>query len=86
MHGPAPHHIVAAAMLVEREDRVLLVRTPRRGWELPGGQIEHGESILDGVMREVREEANVVAAAGSLAGVYSNLRSSRVTLISLALG
>ena len=79
MHGPAPHHIVAAAMLVEREDRVLLVRTPRRGWELPGGQIEHGESILDGVMREVREEANVVAAAGSLAGVYSNLRSSRVT-------
>ena len=65
-------------MLVERGDRVLLVRTPRRGWEFPGGQVEEGESILEAVIREVSEEANVVAAAGRLVGVYSNLSSSRV--------
>ena len=33
-----PKHIVAAGMLVERGDEVLLVRTERRGWEFPGGQ------------------------------------------------
>ena len=73
-----PKHIVAAGMLVQRGDKVLLVRTPRRGWEIPGGQIEEGESVLDGVLREVQEEAGVVAAAERLVGVYSNLSSSRV--------
>ena len=73
-----PKHIVAAGMLVERGDEVLLVRTERRGWEFPGGQIEEGESVLDGVIREVREEANVVASADRLVGVYSNLSNHRV--------
>ncbi len=73
-----PKHIVAAGMLVERADEVLLVKTERRGWEFPGGQIEEGESVLDGVVREVREEANIVAAADQLVGVYSNLSNHRV--------
>jgi len=65
-------------MLVQRGDQVLLVRTPRRGWEFPGGQIEEGESVLDGVVREVQEEAGVVATVDRLVGVYSNLSASRV--------
>ena len=65
-------------MLVERGDEVLLVKTERRGWEFPGGQIEEGESVLDGVVREVREEANVVVSADQLVGVYSNLSDHRV--------
>ena len=65
-------------MLVQRGDQVLLVRTPRRGWEFPGGQIEEGESVLDGVVREVLEEAGVVATVERLVGVYSNLNGSRV--------
>lgn len=73
-----PKHIVAAGLLVEKGDRVLLVRTPRRDWEFPGGQIEEGESLLDGVLREVAEEANVQATADYLVGVYSNLSASRV--------
>ena len=78
MHVHPPQHTVAAGMLVERGDRVLLVRTPRRGWEFPGGQVEEGESILDAAIREVSEEANIVASADRLVGVYSNLSSSRV--------
>lgn len=52
---------------------VLLVKSPRRGWEIPGGQIEENESLLTGVRREVFEESNVIARINSLAGVYSNL-------------
>lgn len=78
MQSNWPKHIVAAGLLVEKDDQVLLVQTERRGWEFPGGQIEEGESILDGVVREVLEEANVKATADRLVGVYSNIGASRV--------
>ena len=41
-----PAFSVAAGILVSQGDDVLLVRTERRGWEFPGGQIEVGETIL----------------------------------------
>ena len=68
-----PKHIVAAGALVSKEDKVLLVRTPRRGWEFPGGQIEEGEPVIQGLMRELREEAGIVVRITRLVGIYSNL-------------
>lgn len=47
------------AIILDR-DRVLLVkrgREPRKGlWSIPGGALELGESLTEGVRREVREE------------------------------
>lgn len=54
-----PVHIVSAAGLVRRGDEVLLVRSPRRGWEFPGGQVEQGESVLAALHREIWEETGV---------------------------
>lgn len=73
-----PVHVVAAAALIRRGDSVLLVRTERRGWEWTGGQIEEGEGLVDGVLREVAEESHVQARVDTLAAVYSNLSASRV--------
>nr|WP_246050199.1 NUDIX hydrolase [Neolewinella litorea] len=43
------------------EDRVLLCRRaiePAYGrWNIPSGYLENGESVVDGALREVREEA-----------------------------
>ena len=52
----------AAAVLVfimNDDRRVLLLRSPRRsrGWEIVNGGLEAGETLLDGVAREVAEEA-----------------------------
>jgi ADP-ribose pyrophosphatase YjhB (NUDIX family) len=69
-----PTHIVAAAGYVfDGNGNILLVKTKHRGWDCTGGQIEVGESIEDGVLREVLEESGVKASVRCLAGVYSNV-------------
>ncbi|MBA3423915.1 MAG: NUDIX hydrolase [Rubrobacteraceae bacterium] len=55
------------------DDRVLLVRGRHRGWEPPGGQVEHGEDLVTALKREVSEESNCEIEVGGLASVCSNL-------------
>ncbi|MEW1953124.1 NUDIX domain-containing protein [Terrabacter sp. NPDC080008] len=63
------HRVVVAALV--RDGRVLLVhRSPSREaypgvWDLPGGHIEAGESELDALARELREELAVEVVTSS---------------------
>lgn len=54
----------AGGLIHDGEGRVLLVRHPTRSgwgeaWVTPGGRLEEGETVLDGLRREVREEVGV---------------------------
>jgi mutator protein MutT len=59
---PEAPRMAVGAVVVDR-GRVLLVRRghePAKGnWSLPGGALELGESLTDGVVREVREETGL---------------------------
>jgi len=69
-----PTHIVAAAGYVfDTRGNLLLVKTHHRGWDTPGGQIEVGENIEEGVLREILEESGIAANVRCLVGVYSNV-------------
>ncbi|MEO8392344.1 MAG: NUDIX hydrolase [Chloroflexota bacterium] len=71
-----PMHIVAACALISNAaGEILMINSPKRGWEVPGGQIEIGESLIDGLKREIREETGVKAEIGVLTGVYSNVKA-----------
>lgn len=63
-----------AAAVFDPAGRVLLVqrgRPPRAGsWGLPGGLLELGESLVEGVQREVREECGIEIIVGDVAGVF----------------
>lgn len=61
--------VVVAAAVIERDGCVLLTRrlkgTHLAGcWEFPGGKCEPGESIVDCLARELREELAVEARIG----------------------
>lgn len=68
-----PTHIVACGGLVEdREGNILIVKTEHGGWVFPGGQVEVGENLMDGVIREVKEESGIDVEVSHLIGVYTN--------------
>ena len=71
--GKLPYHLISACGLVRRDGLVLLIRNPRRGWELPGGTVEQGETITGALKREIREESGILSEPERLAGVYQNL-------------
>ena len=66
---------VAAATVVERGSRVLLVRRatePGLGmWTLPGGYVDRGEVVERAAEREVMEEAGLRVEVTNLVGVFS---------------
>ena len=63
--------------VVIRGHEVLLVKRafpPRAGeWSLPGGRLELGESLVDGVRREVREETGIEVEVGPLVEVFDRV-------------
>jgi 8-oxo-dGTP diphosphatase len=77
-----PKHIVATGSLIEnKNNQILLVQTDRRGWEIPGGQVEEGEDVLSALKREVLEEAGVTIKIEKLAAFYSSIREPSKVII-----
>ena len=68
-----PVHFVSAAGVVYKASKVLLIRSERRGWEFPGGIVEQGEALLDGLRREVFEESGISVEPEAVTGIYQNL-------------
>ncbi|WP_409250870.1 NUDIX hydrolase [Bacillus sp. SCS-153A] len=64
----------AGAVVLNEEGKILLIRGPKRGWEFPGGVIERGESIAQGIIREVEEESGIIMEITKFCGVYQNLK------------
>lgn len=58
--------------LLEKDNKILLqnrVKDDWRGFTMPGGHIEPGESIVDAVVREMKEETGLTIFNPKLCGV-----------------
>ncbi|MDQ0917065.1 NUDIX hydrolase [Paenibacillus sp. V4I5] len=67
-----PKLIGAAAVILDSEGRVLLVKHSygKNNWDLPGGKAEENESAEETAKREVHEEVGLEVGIGQLTGIY----------------
>ena len=77
-----PTHILAVTgMVTNPNGKVLMIRSPRRGWEFPGGQVEQGEDLPAALQREIHEESGITARVGRLVGIYSKTQSPYLMIL-----
>lgn len=76
---------IACFAVIERDGRYLLARRSDIGWwNLPGGGMEFGETVVACLEREVREEVGLHLTAIRPAGVYTKTRKPEVVFTFLA--
>lgn len=62
---------VVQAVILSEQGVLLSVRRDLRGWELPGGNLDPGESECAGLLREVAEETGLAVRIEGLVGEYT---------------
>jgi len=64
---PSNYHVSVKALIRDANGKILLVKEDSEDWGIPGGGMDHGETIEEGMRRELREElAAEMASMSSL--------------------
>ena len=83
MNTETPRHSVSVSGVIpDDHGRVLLIRRrDNQRWEPPGGVLELGETIHDGLRREIHEETGLDIEPDALTGVYKNMPRGIIALV-----
>ncbi|MDT7900946.1 MAG: NUDIX hydrolase [Acidianus sp.] len=70
--------LVAVGGVIFYGKKVLLVqrsKPPNKGsWAIPGGKVEFGETLMEALIREMKEELNVIVEPKELLGVVEIIK------------
>jgi 8-oxo-dGTP diphosphatase len=75
------HKLAVAVMVVNHENKILLVNGYERGWEFPGGFVGKDESIKAAAIREVKEESGININNINLLGVEQSVSNSTIVFL-----
>ncbi|KGX83401.1 NUDIX hydrolase [Pontibacillus marinus] len=84
IHTPPKHIVSAATIVLNDEKEILLIKGPKRCWEMPGGQVEEGESLSDAAIRETKEESGIDIEVIKFCGIFQNVNKSICNTLFLA--
>jgi 8-oxo-dGTP diphosphatase len=77
-----PNYTLGALCLLEHDGRLLMLQqSHRRGWTLPGGLVDRGETAAQGACREVTEEIGLRVEVGLPIGTVVEPRQRRADVI-----
>jgi len=79
-----PKYIVAVSGYITNErGEVLLVRNVHRSdtLEMPGGQVEEGETLEEAIHREIFEETGITVDLIGITGIYQNVSNSIISVV-----
>lgn len=81
MTEDARQNIGVASVVRDGDGHILLIKTAKAGWELPGGRVEQGEDFITALKREVREEACCEIEVGRLTSVTTYVGAPSLTML-----
>jgi 8-oxo-dGTP diphosphatase len=84
IYSPPKHIVSAATIVINEQKEILLIKGPRRGWEMPGGQVEEGESLKAAAIRETKEETGIDIEVLKFCGIFQNVNESICNTLFLA--
>ena len=74
------HFVSVAGLVYNDKNEILLLESPIRGWEYPGGMVEPGETLQDALIREIKEETGVDVEITGFIGVCKNVQKDIVNI------
>ena len=74
------HFVSVAGLVCNENEEILLIKSPWRGWEYPGGMVEPGETFQEALIREIKEEAGVDVEITGFIGLCKNIEKDIVNI------
>ena len=81
-NGKSYHHVAVGGMILNKDNKILLIKELREydgleysRYTLPGGILENGETIDQGLIREIKEETNLDIEVLGLLGIENWIRN-----------
>lgn len=82
MIDPWRFSVSVSGAVTDGDGRLLAIQREDNGhWEPPGGLVDPGESLVETLIREVREETGLSVVPGTLSGVYQNMKRDIIAMV-----